>query len=203
MCYVLLFISSVCPFPSFLTFTCFVHESSRLKTCVTCSCSVSLRQSCSSCSSPSFGLNPFNKSFFLLWAAYYWSLLNVSTCPPFVSVVCLPFDQSWQPVCFRIEFKILLVGWPGFRLYFRTLNFVRNLCALWDHRLWTSLLQCPVRVLTIRTPGLWPDLPEEIRTESVSSFKVKLSAKSNQGFICDCIWVKHSSKCIITTKEAL
>ena len=30
-----------------------------------------------------------------------------------------------------------------------------------------------------------------------------LSPKSNLGFICECIWVKPSSKSIITTKEAL
>ena len=32
---------------------------------------------------------------------------------------------------------------------------------------------------------------------------MKLSPKSNQGFICDWIWVKPSCKSIITTKEAL
>ena len=32
---------------------------------------------------------------------------------------------------------------------------------------------------------------------------MKLSQKSNQGFICDWIWVKHLCKRIITTKEAL
>ena len=32
---------------------------------------------------------------------------------------------------------------------------------------------------------------------------VKLSPKSNWGFICNWIWVKPSCKCIITTKEAL
>ena len=34
-------------------------------------------------------------------------------------------------------------------------------------------------------------------------FKVKLSPKSNQGIICDWIWVKPLCKCIITMKEAL
>ena len=33
--------------------------------------------------------------------------------------------------------------------------------------------------------------------------KAKLSPKSNQGFICDWIWVKPLCKSIITTKEAL
>ena len=35
------------------------------------------------------------------------------------------------------------------------------------------------------------------------AIKVKLAPKCNQGFICECIWVKPLCKCIITTKEAL
>ena len=34
------------------------------------------------------------------------------------------------------------------------------------------------------------------------SFKVKLSPKSDLGFICECLWVKHRCKSIITMKEA-
>ena len=41
-----------------------------------------------------------------------------------------------------------------------------------------------------------------IRAE-LFKIKVKLSPKSNQGFICYWIWVKPSCKNIITTKEAL
>ena len=36
-----------------------------------------------------------------------------------------------------------------------------------------------------------------------AALKVKLSPKSNPGFICECIGVKPSCKSIITMKEAL
>ena len=41
-----------------------------------------------------------------------------------------------------------------------------------------------------------------IKTVRLSSIiKVKLSPRSNQSFICECIWVKPSCKSIITTKK--
>ena len=36
----------------------------------------------------------------------------------------------------------------------------------------------------------------------VHILKVKLSPKSNLGFICECVWVKPSCKSIVTMKEA-
>ena len=40
-------------------------------------------------------------------------------------------------------------------------------------------------------------------TTSQNCFEVKLSPRSNWGFICECIWVKPSCKSIFTMQEAL
>ena len=59
----------------------------------------------------------------------------------------------------------------------------------------------------IRSP--WGTTLKEVKTENLlnrshkKALKLKLSPKSNLGFICECIWVKPLCKSIITTKEAL
>ena len=57
-----------------------------------------------------------------------------------------------------------------------------------------------VDVIHTRLTILWH---HSVSADFSFPLKVKMSPKSNQGFICDWIWVKPSCKCIITKKEAL
>ena len=82
---------------------------------------------------------------------------------------------------------------------------VQGWCRFLKRTVTLSLFYFPLLLFSVAKMYLFSWWKSRLRNISkvVTVIKVKLSPKSNRGFICGCIWVKLSCKSVTITKEAL